>query len=114
MTDELLDLSAVCRHVSTLPGIQASVISRQDEKASAGEMPAGFDFSELLALAPGMLQVAGRLSIGALKHFTLYAETHSVSFFERRGVCLGVVHRARSFIPGVREKLVTVADELSK
>src|SRR5437588_815064 len=42
------------------------------------------------------------------------AEEHSVSFFERLGVCLCVVHRTRSFIPGVREKLVAIADELSK
>ena len=114
MTDEFLDLSAVCRHVSGLPGIQACVISRRDENVSAGEMPDGFELSELLAFAPGVRQVAGRLPIGALKHFTLYAEAHSVSFFEQHGVCLCVVHRARSFIPGVREKLVTVADELSK
>jgi len=114
MTDEFLDLPAVCRHVSTLPGIQACVISRRDENVHAGDFPDGFESSELLAFAPGVTQVAGRLPIGALKHFTLYAETHSVSFFERQGVCLCVVHRARSFIPGVREKLVTVADELSK
>jgi hypothetical protein len=114
MTDEFLDLAAVCRQVSTLPGIQTCVISRRDENVHAGEMPAGFELSELLAFAPGVRQVAGRLPIGDLKHFTLYAETHSVSFFERHGVCLCVVHRARSFIPGVREKLVTVADELSK
>jgi hypothetical protein len=114
MTDEFLDLPAICQRVSSLPGIQACVISRRGENVRAGEMPDGFEFSELLALAPGVTQAAGRLPIGALKHFTLYAETHSVSFFERREVCLYVVHRARSFIPGVREKLVTVADELSK
>ena len=114
MTDEFLDLPAVCRHVSALPGIQACVVSRRGEKAHAGELPSGFEFSELLAFAPGVTQVAGRLPIGALQHFTLYAETHSVSFFEAHEAYLCVVHRARSFIPGVREKLVTVADELSK
>ena len=57
--------------------------------------------------------MAGRLPIGALKHFTLYAEGHSVSFFDRQGASLCVIHRTRSFIPGVREKLIIIADELS-
>jgi hypothetical protein len=114
MTDEFLDLPAICQRVSTLPGIQGCVISRRGENVHAGELPEGFESPELLALAPGVTQIAGRLPIGTLKHFTLFAETHSVSFFERHGVQLCVVHRTRSFIPGVREKLVTVADELSK
>ncbi len=114
MTDEVLDLSRISRLAAQLPGVHACVIATRDQACTGGRLPEGFDLAALLGLAPRVGEAAGRMPIGSLKHFTLYGEQYSVSFFERNGLSLCAVHRPRSFVPGVREKLVAIADELSK
>jgi hypothetical protein len=114
MTEETLDLAKISRLAAQLPGVHACVIATRDQACTGGTLPDGFDLAALLGLAPRVGEAAGRLPIGALKHFTLYGEQYSVSFFERAGLSLCAVHRPRSFVPGVREKLVAIADELSK
>jgi hypothetical protein len=113
MTDETLDLPKISRFAAALPGIQACVIATREQAVTGGSLPEGFDLAALLGLAPRVGEAAGRLPIGALKHFTLYGDRYSVSFFERRGLSVCAVHRAPSFVPGVREKLVAIADELA-
>ena len=114
MTEEALDLQKISRLAAQLPGVHACVIATRDQACTGGTLPEGFDLAALLGLAPRVGEAAGRLPIGELKHFTLYGERYSVSFFERNGLSLCAVHRPRSFVPGVREKLVAIADELSK
>jgi hypothetical protein len=114
MTEEHLDLTRISRLAAQLPGVHACVIATRDQACTGGTLPEGFDLAALLGLAPRVGEAAGRMPIGTLKHFTLYGERYSVSFFERNGLSLCAVHRPRSFVPGVREKLVAIADELSK
>jgi len=114
MTEEALDLTKISRLAAQLPGVHACVIATRDQACTGGQLPEGFDLAALLGLAPRVGEAAHRLPIGELKHFTLYGERYSVSFFERNGLSLCAVHRPRSFVPGVREKLVAIADELSK
>lgn len=114
MTDETLDTSKVARLAAALPGIEACVISARGDSISSGNVPPGFELAALRALAPQVGATADRLPIGELKNFTLFGAAYSVSFFERGEVCLSVVHRARSFVPGVREKLVAVTEELAR
>jgi hypothetical protein len=114
MTDETLDLPQVSRLAAGLPGMQGCVIVARGESYSGGLLPEGFHLNALRGLAPQVGAAADRLPIGELKNFTLYGEQYSVSFFERRAVCLCAVHRARSFVPGVREKLVAVVEELAR
>jgi hypothetical protein len=114
MTEETLDLPKISRLAAGLPGMYACVIATRDQACTGGTLPEGFDLAALLGLAPRVGEAAGRMPIGALKHFTLYGEAYSVSFFERNGLSLCAVHRPRSFVPGVREKLVALADELSR
>jgi hypothetical protein len=114
MTEDTLDLSKISRLTAALPGIQACVIATRDQACTGGTLPEDFDLAALLGLAPRVGEVAGRMPIGELKHFTLYGELYSVSFFTRNGLSLCAVHRPRSFVPGVREKLVAIADELSR
>ena len=114
MTEETLDLPKVSRLAAALPGIQACVITAQGKTFSSGSLPEGFDVSALRGLAPQVGAAADRLTIGLLKNFTLYGEQYSISLFERPSVCLCAIHRARSFVPGVREKLVAVVDELAR
>ena len=113
MTDEALDLPKISRLAAALPGVYACVIATRDQACTGGTLPEGFDLAALLGLAPRVGEAAGRMPIGHLKHFTLYGDAYSVSFFERHGLSLCAVHRPRSFVPGVREKLVALADELS-
>ena len=114
MTEETLDLHKVSRLSAAFPGIQACIIAAQGKTYPAGNLPEGFDLSALRGLSPQVGAAADRLPIGLLKNFTLYGEQYSVSFFERGSVCLCAIHRARSFVPGVREKLVAVVDELAR
>jgi hypothetical protein len=114
MTEDVLDLAKISRLAAQLPGVHACVIATRDQACTGGTLPEGFDLAALLGLAPRVGEAAGRMPIGALKHFTLYGERYSVSFFARNGLSLCAVHRPRSFVPGVREKLVAIADELSK
>jgi hypothetical protein len=114
MTEETLDLPKISRLAASLPGVYACVIATRDQACTGGTLPEGFDLAALLGLAPRVGEAAGRMPIGQLKHFTLYGDAYSVSFFERNGLSLCAVHRPRSFVPGVREKLVALADELSR
>jgi hypothetical protein len=114
MTEETLDLPKISRLAASLPGIYACVIATRDQACTGGTLPDGFDLAALLGLAPRVGEAANRMPIGQLKHFTLYGDAYSVSFFERHGLSLCAVHRPRSFVPGVREKLVALADELSR
>lgn len=114
MTEETLDLPKISRLAASLPGVYACVIATRDQACTGGNLPDGFDLAALLGLAPRVGEAAGRMPIGQLKHFTLYGDAYSVSFFERNGLSLCAVHRPRSFVPGVREKLVALADELSR
>lgn len=113
MTEEVLDLQKISRLAASLPGVQACVIATRETAVTGGVLPEGFDVTALLGLAPRVGEAASRLPIGGLKHFTIYGEYYSVSFFERSGLSLCAVHRPRSFVPGVREKLVALADELA-
>ncbi|HYR58152.1 MAG TPA: hypothetical protein VEO95_05965, partial [Chthoniobacteraceae bacterium] len=114
MTDETLDLPKISRLAAVLPGIQACIIATRGETFLGGTLPQGFDLATLRGLSPQVGAAADRLPIGELKNFTLYGVQYSVSFFERPSVSLCAVHRARSFVPGVREKLVAVVDELAR
>jgi hypothetical protein len=114
MTEETLDLAKISRLAAALPGLQGCVIVARGETFSSGILPEGFHLNALRGLAPQVGAAADRLPIGELKNFTLYGEQYSISFFERPAVCLCAVHRARSFVPGVREKLVAVVDELAR
>lgn len=114
MTEETLDLPKISRLAAALPGIQACIVGTRGETFTGGNLPDGFDLATLRGLAPQVGAAADRLPIGELKNFTLYGGEYSVSFFERRTVCLCAVHRSRAFIPGVREKLAAITDELAR
>ncbi|MEA3213240.1 MAG: hypothetical protein QOE70_6297 [Chthoniobacter sp.] len=114
MTEEALDLPKISRLAAALPGIQACVITARGDTFIGGALPEGFSVAALRGLAPQVGAAADRMTLGELKNFTLYGDHYSVSIFERRSICLCAVHRTRSFVPGVREKLVAVADGLAR
>ena len=116
-SDEPLPLPRVGQLLAALPGIQGCVLTARDTDARGGELPAGLDASAVRELG---LRMHGALSDrtetfspGHVQHFTLHAESYSLTLFVRGEACVCAVHRARIFLPGVREKFAAVADELS-
>lgn len=115
MTDESLDLAAVCRHAAALPGVGACALEWRGERAFGGELPEGFDLATLHLAAARMNDAAraiGSLPLGAFQSFTLHGDQAAISLFTRPGLLLAVLHRALP--PGVRERLATVADEVAR
>ena len=111
MTDELLDLAAVSHRAAALPGVRACALEWRGEKALAGDAPDGFDLTALHATA-ARLHDAGTFPIGILENVTLHGDQAAISIFTRPGVLLAVLHRPLP--PGVRERLATLAAELSR
>ena len=117
LTDEVLDLPAIARHVATLPGVLACHISCDGKSAQGGTFPVGFDAAHLQALAPGLTASAGdaasQIRIGDVQNVTLHGEDRSVTIFSRASVVLAAVLGRRGFVPGVRERLTQVIEALS-
>lgn len=105
MTDQPLDLAAVCRHTTALPGIRACALAWRDEQALAGDAPPGFDLATLHAAT--RLPGAAALPIGHLENVTLHGDQAAISIFTRPGLLLAVLHRPLP--PGVRERLTAIA-----
>lgn len=115
MTDDALDLAAVCRHAAELPGVQGCAIARREARAVAGKLRGDFNFEALLSAAQRLEgaagSVAGAASFGAWQNLTLHGESAALSLFVRPGLLLAVLHRPLP--PGVRERLATVAEVIS-
>lgn len=115
MTEESLDLATISRLVTALPGVRACTIALRDERAFAGDWPEGFDLATLQVTAARLTAAADSLappSPGAWQNITLHAGQGVISFFARPDLLLAALHGALP--PGVRERLVTVADELAR
>ncbi|RYD74603.1 MAG: hypothetical protein EOP84_19635 [Verrucomicrobiaceae bacterium] len=118
MTEEVLDIESLARHVAALPGMHACALFAGDEAAQSGDFPSGFDLTALREMGVQFVSTAtafgGRLLGRGLENVTIQGGGYSATLFARAGLCLCVVHRARGFLPGVREKLAAVADELAR
>jgi len=57
---------------------------------------------------------SAKMGIGAVPAVTVHSEKGPITFFHQDDICLLVLHKDRGFIPGVREKLQGVVDELAK
>jgi hypothetical protein len=112
------DLPHLGELLAALPGMQACVLVVRELSAHGGALPAGLDPESLRELGQqmnGALSAStGRLSAGEVQHLTLHGERFSLSLFTRGAACVGAVHRARIFLPGVREKFAAVAEELAR
>jgi hypothetical protein len=111
-------LEKVSQLLAALPGIQACIIAARDRVINGGDLPDGLD--------PGSIRELGRrmhhaldaqpqvFAAGKVEHLTLGADRFSLSLFTRGDACVCAVHRARVFLPGVRERFAAVADELGR
>ena len=94
MTDDAMDLPAIARHISLLPGVVACRLSVGAAVALGGTLPDGFALESLQGAA-------------------WESHEHEVSLFVRNAVTLGVLVGRRRFVPGVRERLTHVVELLA-
>lgn len=116
MTDDELDAKKISQLIARLPGLTACLIAAPSGLTTAGEIPPGFNPGEIREIARDLFQTAARnaarLGTIAPRAVTLHGEP-PISLFLERGVCLAVLHTDRGFLPGVREKLLILAEQVA-
>ncbi len=113
-----LAIPHVSQLLAQLPGIQSAVLATRTTRAHTGELPEGLDPAAIYDLSRKM---RGALSDSAspfhsheVQHLTLHSEQYSLTLFTRGEACVCAIHRARIFLPGVRERFSAVAEELAR
>ena len=117
-SDSPLPLPRVSQLLAALPGIHGCILITRSAESLSGQLPGGLDAAAIRDLSQRM---RGALSdrekifgTGEMQHLTLHAEQYSLSLFTRGETCACAIHRARIFLPSVREKFSAVADELAR
>jgi hypothetical protein len=118
LTEERLDLPLVITKISTLPGLQASLLHTVDGRQLGGTI--GNDQFERAALAlfPALFceaktKLDEKECVG-LETLTLCWGQEQISIFSDGRLCLSVRHTRRPFKPGVREKLSLIFSRLTE
>ena len=112
-SDAPVALSRAGELLAALPGIKGCILTSRSADAQGGEIPAGLDAPAIRELSRRMhTALADRA--GQVQHLTLQTEHDSLTLFTRGEACVCAIHRARIFLPGVREKFAAVAEELSR
>jgi predicted regulator of Ras-like GTPase activity (Roadblock/LC7/MglB family) len=118
LTEEFLSVDRVLELCGNLPGIHSCVLSQGASVIASHNAPDTVDVVSLSAHALEMLKAmrssSSKMGIGAVPAVTVHSEKGPITFFHQDDICLLVLHKDRGFIPGVREKLQHVVDELSK
>jgi hypothetical protein len=117
-TEAPVDIPKVSKLLAALPGIQACIVTVRKTTINDGDLPVGLDTESIRELGRRMHgaldQKPHAFPAGEVEHLTLHADRFSLSVFARGEACICAVHRARIFLPGVREKFAGVADELGR
>jgi predicted regulator of Ras-like GTPase activity (Roadblock/LC7/MglB family) len=117
MTEELLSVDRVIELCGALPGIKSCVLSHRDTVLTSHNVPDNIDLVSLSAHAVDMLaamrESSAKMGIGAVPAVTVHSDKGPITFFNQEDLCLLVLHKDRGFVPGVREKLQTVVEQLS-
>ena len=117
-SDAPLPLPRVSQLLAALPGIHGCVLITRSAESHSGQLPAGLDPAAIRDLSQrlrgALADRAENFSSGEMQHLTLHAEQFSLSLFTRGEACACAIHRARIFLPGVRERFAAVAEELGR
>jgi len=118
MTEEFLAVDRVVELCGGLPGIKSCVLSHGSAVLASHNVPDSIDLVSLSAHAvemlSGMRASSAKMGIGAVPAVTVHSDKGPITFFHQDDLCLLVMHKDRGFIPGVREKLQQVVEELSR
>lgn len=118
LTEEFLSVDRVLELCGKLPGIHSCILSQGASVIASHNAPDTVDIVSLSAHALEMLKAmrasSAKMGIGAVPAVTVHSEKGPITFFHQDDICLLVLHKDRGFIPGVREKLQGVVDELAK
>lgn len=118
MTEELIGIDQVVQYCGTLPGVHSCVLSHGAAVLAAYHVPDHVDLVSLSAHAVEMLASmrtsVAKMGIGAVPAVTVHSESGPITFFNQDDLCLLILHKDRGFVPGVRERLQQVIEELSR
>lgn len=119
LTDESLSTERVMELCGQLPGIQSCVLATENQIIAASQsLPEGLDVAALSAKASAMLRAmqdaSGEMGIGDIPAITLHTARGPLSLFQKDHLAMLVFHGDRGFIPGVREKISAVMQELTQ
>lgn len=118
MTEEFLGVERVIELCGGLPGIKSCVLSHGSAVLASHNVPDTIDLVSLSAHAMEMLgamrETSAKMGIGEVPAVTVHSDKGPITFFNREDVCLLVLHKDRGFVPGVREKLQLVVEELTQ
>jgi len=118
MTEEFLAVDRVVELCGGLPGIKSCVLSQASTVLASHNVPDSIDLVSLSAHAmemlSGMRTASAKMGIGAVPAVTVHSEKGPITFFHHEDLCLLVLHKDRGFVPGVREKLQLVVEELTR
>ena len=117
-SDAPFPLPRVSQLLAALPGIHGCLLIARTAESHSGQLPQGLDPSAIRDLSQRMRGAladrAESFGSGEVQHLTLHAEQFSLSLFIRGEACACAIHRARIFLPGVRERFAAVAEELAR
>lgn len=118
LTEETLGLDRVIELCGDLPGVRSCVLSHGTAVLASHKVPDSLDLVSLSAHAVEMLDAmrasSAKMGIGAVPAVTVHSAKGPITFFNQEDLCLLVLHKDRGFVPGVREKLQQVIEELSR
>ncbi len=116
-TDEDFTLQGVADRAGELMGVQGVILTVGEDLRLSADIPEGFDVRSirdrllsLLAEAPSDVTSRGAIRTPAL---TLYFEQGPISIMRHGNASFLIVHRERTFLPGLREKLSATLEALS-
>ena len=88
--------------LAALPGVRGCFLAQNETTVFGGEFPGNLDPHALRAFARHLNDAT--FGMEGIQHATLQGEEFAVSVFARGEACVCAVHRARSFLPNVRER----------
>ena len=116
-TDQVLTPQDIVDHCAAFPGLKACVLLQRDAILTSrgmDETDAAAFRASAVKTRDSLVTLAETMGLGQGGNFTLRTDHGIRSFFLDSNLCLAVWHAQPNFSGGTREKLILIAQELSK
>lgn len=107
LTEETLDLPAICRLATALPGLRACRLVSGEAITTHGSWPT----EDALKQTEATLRAA-KATLSEAEAITAHFGEYALTLFQSEATQLWAIHAARGFLPGVREKLLATVRAL--